>query len=343
MLDERMKKRPADGHGQLQQEGKLFSRAKLDEYYQTFRSRFGPEAPANLLRNNFIFACILVVWFMAAALTGIPQDRQFDYFGLSSPGNKVDLFAPGIVSLKNLKTNSLAISPMGDEVFFSRGDDWPKNRIMHIRKIRNRWTAPKVAEFSTDCYATEPAFSPDGKYLYFSSSKGMKEIKNYSIWRVRKTGSGWSESRRVIDADDPTIWEFHPTVTSDSVYFCKWNSNQNTGGIYKSTYSGDTYSKPGKVTLFNAQSSDTNPFIDPRGNYLIASSKVQNSATGYDVYVFYKKGEASWSDPVRFGDAFNTKADEDSFDVSPDGKFMFLYKQGAVYWTETKGIVNAVR
>lgn len=222
---------------------------------------------------------------------------------------------------------------------FSRGV-WPKTKIMHIRKIANRWTSPEVAEFSTKVYATEPAFSPDGRYLYFSSSKGRKEISNYSIWRVRKTAGGWSEPLKVIDIADPTIWEFHPTVTKDAVYFCKWDSTQKAGNIYKSTYSGDSYSKPETVTLFNVPSSDANPFVDPQGSYLITSSKVENSTTGYDVYVSYRKGEASWSEPVRLGDAINTKADEDSSDVSPDGKWLFLYKQGDVYWTQSGGIIG---
>jgi hypothetical protein len=272
--------------------------------------------------------------------SGISQDRSFDYFGLAGPGDKIEVFAPGIVSMKDFKEYSLAISPIGDEVFFSRGENWPKTRIMHIRRIGSRWTSPEVAEFSTDCYATEPAFSPDGRYLYFSSSKGTKEIHNYSIWRVKKTSSGWSEPHKVIDIEDPTIWEFHPTVTNDSVYFCKWDSSQKAGSIYKSAYSGDIYSKPEKVTLFSVQSSDANPYVDPHGSYLITSSKVESSTTGYDVYVYYKKGDASWSEPVRFGDAFNTKADEDSFDISPDGNFLFIYKQGDVYWTETKGIIG---
>jgi hypothetical protein len=287
-------------------------------------------------RRIFLCTCILMISSMASSIS---QDRAFDYFGLASPGNKIEIFAPGIVSMKNADENSLAISPIGDEVFFSRGD-WPKTKIMHIKKIANRWTSPEVAEFSTKCYATEPAFSPDGKYLYFSSSKGMKDINNYSIWRIRKTASGWSEPLKVIDIEDSTIWEFHPTVTNDSVYFCKWDSTHKAGEIFKSTYSEDIYSKPEKVTLFNIQSSDANPFVDPHGSYLITTSKVENSTTGHDVYIFYKKGDASWSEPVRFGDAFNTKADEHSFDISPDGNFLFIYKQGDVYWTETKGIIG---
>lgn len=285
--------------------------------------------------RTVLFACLL-----AFALTGSPQDRSFDYFGLAGPGNKIELFAPGIVSMKDLKEFSLAISPNCDEVFFSQGKDWPETRIMHLRKIRGRWTTPKVAEFSTDCYASEPAFSPDGKYLYFSSGKGMKDIKNYSIWRVTKTADSWGDARKVIDIEDPTIWEFHPTVTRDSLYFCRWDSDHNTGSIYRSRYSGDTYSTPERVPLFNAQSSDTNPFVDPDGKYLIVTSKPTSDASEYDVYLLRKKEKASWSDPVRFEDVLNTKPGGDSYDVSPDGRFLFIYRDNDVYWTETRGIMN---
>lgn len=287
-------------------------------------------------RRMFLCASILTILSMAC---GISQDRSFDYFGLAGPGDKLKVFAPGIVSLKNAKEYALAISPIGDEVFFSRGD-WPKTKIMHIKRIANRWTSPEAAKFSTDCYATEPAFSPDGKYLYFSSSKGMEEVQNYSIWRVEKTASGWSEPLKVIDIEDPTIWEFHPTVTNDSVYFCQWDSTQKTGIIAKSAYAGGIYSKPQKVTLFDVPSSDVNPFVDPQESYLITSSRTENSTTGYDTYVSHRKEDASWSEPVGFGDGLNTKADEDSFDVSPDGRFLFLYRQGDIYWTETKGIIG---
>ena len=306
------------------------------------RSRMLPSAFQRIghrdhaIKRRFTCACVPVILLFAS---GISQNRSFDYFGLPSPGDKIAIFAPGIVSMKNANENSLAISPIGDEVFFS-GGDWPKTKIIHIQKIGNRWTAPEIAEFSTTCYATEPAFSPDGKHLYYSSSTGMKEINNYSIWRVKKTARGWSEPFKVIDIEDPTIWEFHPTVTNDSVYFCKWDSTQKAGAIFKSAYSGDIYSKPEKVALFSVPSSDANPFVDPQGNYLITLSRVENSTTGYDVYVSYRKKDASWSEPVRFGNAFNTKADEHSFDVSPDGRFLFLYRQGDIYWTETKGIIG---
>jgi hypothetical protein len=270
----------------------------------------------------------------------IGQNLKFDYFGIKSPGEKTELFAPDIVSLKDSKEKSLAISPNGDEVFFSGGASWPKCKIMHIKKINNNWTEPQVAGFSMDDYATEPAFSPDGKYLYYSSSKGMQDIKQYSIWRVEKIGNDWGNPKKVIDIVDPKIWEFHPTITKDgTIYFCCWDSLKQVGSIYKSNYSDGVYSEPQKVILpFGIQSSDTDPFIDPDEKYLISSSTGQNSNGGYDVYISYKKKDGSWLSPKNFGNKFNTKGDDDSFDISPDGRFLFIYKQDNVYWTEIKGV-----
>lgn len=271
--------------------------------------------------------------------------QEFDYFGIIGPGEKIEFFAPNIVSIKDSKEKSLAISPYGDEVFFSGGPSWPKCKIMQVKKIDNKWTEPKVAEFSTDCYSTEPAFSPDGKYLYYSSSKGMQNIKQYCIWRVEKDGDKWGEPKKVIDIIDPKIWEFHPTVTKGgSIYFCYWDSLKQVGSIYQSKYSGGVYSQPEKVNLpFNIQSSDTDPFIDPDEKYLITSSTGENGKGGYDVFISYKNEDGSWLSPVNLGDKFNTKEDEDSFDISPDGRFLFIYKQDDVYWTETKGVFENLK
>jgi len=284
----------------------------------------------------------IMVFFMSLSLLASAQHFDFDYFGLPSPGDSIKLFAPNIASLKNVKEKSLAISPIGDEVFFSGGKAWPESKIMHVKKINNRWGEPQVADFSADCFATEPAFSPDGKYLFFSSSKGEADIRKYSIWRLERIGTGWGHLQKIIDIPGPNIWEFHPTVAKNgSVYFCCWNDQKQFGCIYKSEYSGGVYAEPTKISVpFTIQSSDTDPFIDPDEKYIITSSTGLNGKGGYDVYISYKKENGSWSSPVNLGNRFNTSGDEDSFDISPDGRFVFIYKQNDIYWTETKGLIE---
>jgi len=115
----------------------------------------------------------------------IPEQKAFDYFEQMPPGDSAKIFAPGIISDTATKESALAISPNGDEVFFVRGE-WPYTKIMYMAKSENRWSLPDTAIFSKDCWATEPAFSPNGQYLYYSTSKGKSDIKYYNLWRVKK-------------------------------------------------------------------------------------------------------------------------------------------------------------
>jgi len=284
----------------------------------------------------------LMVFLMLFSIATIAQRFDFDYFGLPSPGDSIKLFAPDIVSLKNVREKSLAISPAGDEVFFSGGKNWPESKIMHVKKINNRWGEPQVADFNMDCFACEPAFSPDGKYLVFSSSRGEADIRQYCIWRIERVGTGWGNPQKMIDITDPGIWEFHPTIAKNgSIYFCRWDNSKQSGSIYRSEFSDGVYSEPAKIGVpLNMQSSDTDPFIDPEEKYIITSTIGQNGYGGYDVYISYKKDDGSWSFPVNLGNRFNTSGDEDSFDVSPDGRFAFIYKQNDIYWAETKGVIQ---
>jgi len=283
----------------------------------------------------------IMVFLMSFSLMIFAQRFDFDYFGFPSPGDSIKLFAPNMVSLKNVKEKSLAISPAGDEVFFSGGKTWPESKIMHVKKINNRWGEPRVADFNVDCFACEPAFSPDGKYLFFSSSKGEADIKQYCIWRMERVGTEWDQPQKIINIPDPNIWEFHPTIAKNgSIYFCYWDDQKQFGCIYKSEYSGGIYTEPTKISVpFTIQSSDTDPFIDPDEKYLITSSTGQNGKGGYDVYISYKKEDGSWSFPGNPSDRFNTSGDEDSFDISPDGRFVFIYKQNDIYWTEANGVI----
>ena len=283
---------------------------------------------------------VLSAVFILFVVAVFGQVSLFDYFGLTGPGDRIELFAPGLISLENSNENSVAVSPLGDEVFFSRGE-WPKSRIMCVKKIGNRWNKPEIAAFSSDCYTAEPAFSPDGKYLYFSSSKGKDNIMDYSIWRVEKSSGNWENAKKVIDITIPGIWEFHPSITNTgTVFFCYWDSKENKGSIYKSDYFNGSYSEPTKENIpFNENSSVTNPFIDSEEKYIIVSTDQNDNKRGYDVFISNRKKD-TWSEPVNIGPRFNTPENDESFDVSPDGRYFFIYRQGDVYWTETKEVLK---
>ena len=263
----------------------------------------------------------------------VNERSAFDYFGQVHPGDSAEIFAPGIISDTATRESALAISPSGKEVFFVRGE-WPDTKIMHMVKSGEKWSSPDTAEFSKDCRATEPAFSPDGRYLYFSTSKGKSDIRDYNLWRTEKTEAGWLTPVSLFDIGGDSIWEFHPSVAKGgSLYFCYWDVKNSTGDIYFSRCITDKYSEPVKIdTPVNTDYSDADPFVDEEGSYMIFSSNKPGGYGGHDQYISFNTGDGVWSAPVNLGLKFNTKEDNYDMDISPDGNFIFLYMNDDIYW-----------
>lgn len=265
----------------------------------------------------------------------------FDYFRQTPPKDTAKIFAPGIISDTVKKAWSLAISPFGDEVFFSRGI-WPNTKIIYMKKMRNKWSSPDTAFFSRDCWATEPTFSPDGKYLYFSTSKGKKDIRYYNLWRINKIRKGWSQPESLFDIGEDSIWEFHSTVTVDgSLYFCYWDNKKLTGEIYISQCDANKCSDP--IRTDNSISigySDVNPYVNPEGGYMIFASNRPNGYGDYDRYISYRNNNGTWTSPKNLGPKFNTKDADSDIDISPDGKYIFFYQNGNIYWKQIGDLIS---
>lgn len=107
-----------------------------------------------------------------------------DFLGQVLPGENAVIFAPDIIST-GMYERDIAISPDGNEIYYSLFQgDW--NTIMVTRRINGVWHEPVVAEFARDTsmFFIEPAFSSDGKRLFFMSSK--QGWTQQDIWMVEK-------------------------------------------------------------------------------------------------------------------------------------------------------------
>jgi len=261
------------------------------------------------------------------------EKKPFDYFGQIPPKDTAILFAPGIISDTAKKAHTLAISPNGDELFFSIGI-WPNTKIMHMVKSGDQWSKPDTAVFLKDSWATEPTFSPDGKYLYFSTSKGKSDIKYYSLLRAKKVKDGWSEPESCFDIGGDTIWEFHPTIAKDgSLYFCYWDSKKQSGDIYVSQCSENKCSDPVRIgNPISSDYSDVDPFVSPDGDYMIFASNRTGGYGGHDQYISFKNNDGTWTSLKNLGTKFNTQHDDYDIDISPDGKYIFEYLKNNIYW-----------
>jgi len=271
------------------------------------------------------------------------EEKSFDYFGQTSPGDTAVVFASGTISVEGVHEGAMTISSDGDEVFFVRGT-WPYAKIMHMTRSGGSWSLPDTAEFSEDCWATEPVFSPDGRYLYFSTSMGKSNIKDYNLWRIKKTKDGWSEPVSLFDVGGESVWEFHPTISNDgSLYFCWWDTLLQAGDIYLSQCSDQGCSEPVKIDVLNSDASDADPYIDPDGTYMIFASMRPGGYGLHDHYISFKKSDGSWTSPENMGSKINSEKEDYDMDLSPDGKYIFLYLNGDIYWKEAGDLIESYR
>ena len=201
---------------------------------------------------------------------------------------------------------------------------------------------PKSPDFLKDDWATQPAFSPDGRTLYFSSSRGKEDIRHYSLWRSLKTEDGWSEPESVIDMGGGPMMEYHPTVACNgSVYFLLWDFPRQIGDLYVSEQVDGCHAEP--VLLASPVSgpyNDTRPTVDPQGRYLLFGSNRPGGYGGTDIYITFKKADGSWTTPRNLGPTVNTPANDDMPNISPDGKYWFFARDGDIYWRQVPDIVG---
>lgn len=270
---------------------------------------------------------------LSASLPVAAQNvNYFDFFS-KEPSDTGTVFAPGIISKPGEFESDLVISPSGDEIFYVIGT-WPNTKIMHSEKTDLGWALPDTASFSRGCYATEPTFSADGKWIYYSSSKGKENILFYNLWRAKKTSSGWSEGESVLNLGVDTLWEFHPTMTKDNeLFFCLWNSKTQKGVINKVMCSPSGCTNPVEVDLsISADYGISDPYVNYDGSYMIFASNMPGGFGNFDQYISYRQEDGTWSAPENLGERFNTSGPDFDIDISPDGKYIIRYTQNGIIW-----------
>lgn len=281
---------------------------------------------------------------LMTALPAWTAEVAGDYLGQKPPGAVPQVFAPGIISVDGPRERTLTLSPGGDELFFTRTMGWPNSRIMHMKREGNRWSGPEYAAFLKDAGATQPAFSPDGEFLYYSTSYGKSDTRHFRICRSRKIEGEWSEPEDVIDMGGGMMMEYHPSVARDgSMYFLYWDFHKQTGDLYVAKRVDGKYAEPELLEPpISTKHNEVRPTIDPDGKCLLFLSDRPGGLGGTDVYVAFKNADDTWSAPENLGSDFNTPDNDQEPTLSPDGNYWFFLKNNDIYW-RTAPVLSAPR
>ena len=242
-----------------------------------------------------------------------------------------ELIGRGVVS-SALPEFATSVSPDGNELWFNRAaPDRSSFAIMLSRWVKGQWSEPVVAPFSGTWRDADPAVTPDGKRIYFSSDRPRtaSAVRSWRTWYVERTATGWSEP---IDPGPPLNSDstdiFVSVTRSGEVVFS--SNRQGPRRIFIATVDGRGFAEP---RLLGPGFPDGlgNPAISPGGTLLIVTQSVEGRA----VDLFYSCRTATgWTAPVALPEPINSRYAD--FAPGIDAAEKVLY-----FTSERPGIVGA--
>lgn len=284
-----------------------------------------------MLRSAYYF---IILWLALPSCDGSEARESPDivYPGSEVVSDTAKLFAPGLVTTDSFEHSAPAFSPDGKLVLWSRVEmpTW-RSRILEMTYDDGKWSVAHTPTFS-DSSANDiyPAFSPDGKTLYFSSTRklpsGKSPAKGNVLWMVPRTAAGWSLPQP-LDSVVSSGGEYAPSISNNgNLYFTYGPFRSSDWNIFFSGNNNGLRERPVAMpSNINTNHYEDGPYIAPDESYMIFESDrpggVDNSI---DLYIAFKSEQGAWSEPANMGPEINSGAAERFARVSPDGKVLFF-------------------
>jgi len=248
------------------------------------------------------------------------------------------LLAPGVISTGDIEFGP-ALEPDGQTIYFSKGSPGIKRvawiMVSHLRN--GAWTTPEIAPFSGRYTDIDPTISPDGKRLFFASTRPLEgkgaEPKDLDLWVVEKSGRGWGEPRNLgAPVNSPGI-ETTTSVTADgTLYLSSAGRTPGRAGrrLYRARLVGGAYQEPEALPApIDGGEEDSNQYLSPDGSTMLFSSKRPGAP---EIALFLSRFvNGAWTEPVNVDGRLNADYSPYTPLVSPDGKTLYFTSQRGAF------------
>ena len=251
-------------------------------------------------------------------------------------------FAPGQVSTDELFESRLSFTPSRDTIYWSvTAEPSPPggsvvSTVLTAKRVPGGWSAPAIASFSGVYSDGDPAVSPYGDRLYFSSSRPGGVLANTplnDIWIVERTASGWGLPFNPGGNVNSAANELYPSAdVHGNLYF----ASDRDGGqwdLYRALRRPDgsfapAQKVPGQPNHPNRW--EFNPEISPDGRTLLFATYGRPDSYGdVDIYVSRLQPNGNFGQPMNLGPCVNTAAPEFHPTVLWDRNEFYFVRVGA--------------
>jgi hypothetical protein len=307
-----------------------------------------------IMKNSIL--CIILAMSFTIAMGQVDQTRFSNlsgpYLGQTVPGNIPQVFAPGFISTDKNQCH-LVFHPSGKEIFFSElvfVNDKVSIAIYSTQEINGLWTIPALVPFSGVYEDGYLGMHPDGSRLYFQSSRPInieESTLSYNIWYLDRSEDGWSNPKSIGKPINGRKMTSGPSVTQDGNIYFTYFDNTGLNELYCAEKSNDGFKEPVRLpNSINSSRQQFDSYIAPDESYLIFGSYLRSDTYGgTDLYVSFRDNNGRWLNAVNLGPMVNTKDDEGSAQITPDGKYLFFSRLNNapvrnldMYWMSSKYI-----
>lgn len=286
--------------------------------------------------TTFLLVAVILVFLNCVQKKEQPLARKMvpppgDYLGQTKPDSYPEIFAPSFISTRH-NERDITFTPDGNQVYFSLCNaNTQYSAIVYFERKDGSWSRPKVASFSGQYRDLEPFVTPDGQKLFFASNRPLEkdgDPKDWDIWVVQKTNTGWSEAQNIESPVNTEGDEFYPSISNNgSLYFTAEREGSKGGeDIYVSRLLGDVYQAPENLgDSINTLRGEFNATIDPDESVIVFSSFGRDDGIGSgDLYISYRRSDGKWSKARILGEPINSTSLDYCPAFSPDGNYFFF-------------------
>lgn len=263
------------------------------------------------------------------------------YFGQKIPDLTPEIFAPGIISISGQSEYGMSFSPDLTEMYFTIQKKYGVPADIYYSKLKNnQWTPFKIANFTKGEKAgeMEPNMSSDGSKIFFTAYN--PDFSDTKIWYVNRTNNGWSDAIKLGSPVNDDEVMTSTVANNGDLFYTNLSQGFNT---FYAPFENGGYPKSLKADIgFGAHA-----FISPSYDYLLVDSrnKEDKNRKDADMYVYFKKKDGTWTNPINLGAEVNSTFDETVATVTPDGKYLFFSRRTEgdnlnFYWVDAQIIRN---
>jgi len=236
-------------------------------------------------------------------------------------GIRATVFLPELVP-EGMLVHGGCFSPGQTEFMFTVSDAaFQRFDVKTIRRVGDGWSSPRNAFFNSSANEHGTSFSPDGKTLYFSSTRPVHNtttVSTWQLWRCQRTGEEWGMPTHV---DIPNLRDAlvsHPSVATDgTLYFHAGAPDYSELQIYSARPDGNRFGDASRLPAeINRGLQQYTPFIDPERRFLLFEDQS-------GLMVSFRDSEGTWSRAVALGEQAPTQTRGNPY-ITPDGRFLFF-------------------